>query len=106
MGRARVLHEVLVMRFEEIYGRFSAGRLNCEEASDLLGLSVSSFRRRRRRFEEAGLEGLVDARLGKASARRVPVDEVARMLALFCVSRRLRTWPFRPMRFGSQSILH
>ena len=83
MGRSRVLQEVLVMRFEEIYGRFSEGRLNCEEASDLLGISVSSFHRRRRRFEEEGLEGLVDARLGKASARRVPVDEVTRMLGLF-----------------------
>ena len=50
MGRSRVLQEVLVMRFEEIYGRFSEGRLNCEEASDLLGISLSSFRRRRRRF--------------------------------------------------------
>ncbi len=71
------------MRFEEIYGRFSKGRLNCEAAADLLGISLSSFLRRRRRFEEEGLEGLVDRRLGKASARRVPVDEVARVLGLF-----------------------
>ncbi len=71
------------MRFEEIYGRFHKGHLNCEEAADLLGISVSSFSRRRRRFEEAGLEGLVDGRLGKASARRVPVDEMTRMLGLF-----------------------
>jgi transposase len=71
------------MRFEEIYGRFSQGRLNCEEASDLLGISVSSFRRHRRRYEEEGLDGLADGRLGKAFARRVPVDEVGSMLALF-----------------------
>ncbi len=83
MGRATVLQEVLIMRFEDIYGRFNQGRLNCDEASDLLGISVSSFRRRRRRFEEEGLGGLVDGRLGKASSRRVPVDEVTRMLALF-----------------------
>ncbi len=71
------------MRFEEIYGRFSQGRLNCEEASDLLGISVSSFLRHRRRYEEEGLEGLADGRIGKASARRVPVDEVSSMLTLF-----------------------
>ena len=71
------------MRFEEIYGRFSKGRLNCEAAADLLGISLSSFLRRRRRFEEEGLEGLVDRRLGKASARRVPVDEATRVLGLF-----------------------
>ena len=74
MGRATVLQEVRIMRFEEIYGRFDKGRLRCEEAADLLGMSLSSFRRRRRRFEDEGLEGLVDRRLGKASARRVPVD--------------------------------
>ncbi len=68
------------MRFEEIYGRFHKGHLNCEDAAGLLGISVSSFWRRRRRFAEEGLEGLVDGRLGKASARRVPVDEVTRML--------------------------
>ena len=83
MGRATVLQEVLIMRFEDIYGRFNQGRLNCDEAADLLGISVSSFRRRRRRYEEEGLGGLVDGRLGKASARRVPVDEVSEMLALF-----------------------
>ena len=56
MGRAKVLQKVLVMRFEDVYGRFHKGRLNCEEAADLLGISISSFRRRRRRFEEAGLD--------------------------------------------------
>jgi len=83
MGRATVLQEVLNMRFEDVYGRFTQGRLNCDEASDLLGISVSSFRRRRRRYEDEGLAGLADGRLGKASARRVPVDEVSEMLALF-----------------------
>ncbi len=83
MGRTTVLQEVRIMRFEEIYGRFSKGRLNCEAAADLLGISLSSVLRRRRRFEEEGLEGLVDRRLGKASARRVPVDEVTRVLGLF-----------------------
>ena len=39
-------------------------------------MSERSFRRYRRRWEEEGLEGLFDCRLGKASARRVPVDRV------------------------------
>jgi len=37
-------------------------------------MSERSFRRYRRRYEEEGLEGLFDRRLGKASVRRVPVD--------------------------------
>ena len=83
MGRTRVLSEVRVMRFEEIVGRLDSGRLSCEEAAQVLGMSVSSFYRWRRRYEAEGVDGLVDARLGKASARRAPVDEVTRVLSLY-----------------------
>ena len=34
-----------------------------------------------RRYEEEGLTGLFDKRLGKASARRVPIDQVSWMLS-------------------------
>jgi transposase len=71
------------MRFEDVFGRYHVGRLSCEEAAEVLGMSVSSFFRWRRRFEAEGAEGLADARLGKAAARRAPVDEVARVLELF-----------------------
>jgi len=83
MDRTRVLSEVRVMRFEEVMGRYGDGRLSCEEAADVLGMSVSSFYRWRRRFESAGIEGLADGRIGKASGRRAPTGEVARMLALY-----------------------
>lgn len=83
MGLSRVLSEVRKMRFEEVIGRFGDGRLSCEEAADVLGMSVSSFYRWRRRFEAKGIEGLADGRLGKASGRRAPVDEVARVLELY-----------------------
>jgi transposase len=83
MGRARVLLEVRKMRFDEVIGRFGDGRLSCEEAADVLGMSVSSFYRWRRRFEAKGLKGLADSRIGKASGRRAPVDEVARVLELY-----------------------
>jgi len=71
------------MRFEDVYGRFHRGRLGCEEAAELLGVSLSTFGRWRNRYEAAGAIGLVDLRLGKASARRAPVDEVAKVLSLF-----------------------
>ena len=83
MGRAGVLQEVRVMRFEDVLGRFGTGRLSSEEAADVLGMSVSSFYRWRRRHEAEGAAGLADRRLGKVSARRAPVDEVACVLALF-----------------------
>ena len=64
------------MRFEDVYGRYQGGRLSCESAAELLGVSVSSFWRWRRRYEADGAEGLYDRRLGRASGRRAPVDEV------------------------------
>jgi len=71
------------MRFAEVYGRFRVGGLSCEEAAELLGTSLSSFYRWRGRYAADGVAGLADGRLGKASARRAPVDEVTRVLALY-----------------------
>ena len=42
------------------------------EAGELLGMSERQFRRYRDRYEEGGLEGLIDKRLGKPSPKRVP----------------------------------
>ena len=42
-----------------------------------------TFRRWRDRYEAEGADGLYDRRLGRLSARRAPVDEVARVLELF-----------------------
>lgn len=75
--------EVIRMRFHDILQRYKSDRIGCDEAADLLGVSVSSFYRLRKRFENDGEEGLVDRRIGKLSARRVPVDESIRVISLF-----------------------
>lgn len=64
------------MRFEEAYGGWQARRLTQEEAARLLGVCERTFRRYIDRYEEAGLEGLIDKRLEQVSQRRAPVDEV------------------------------
>ncbi len=64
------------MRFEEIYLGWSESRLNQEEAALILGVSDRTFRRQIDRYEEDGMDGLLDKRLSQASARRAPVDEV------------------------------
>lgn len=83
MRHSEIAQEVRMMRFEEVYDRYRSRRIDCEAAADLLGMSVSTFYRMRSRYDEQGLEGLADRRLGKLSARRAPVDEVSRVLALF-----------------------
>jgi predicted DNA-binding transcriptional regulator YafY len=66
------------MRFEEVYLGWNESRLTQEQAALVLGVSDRTFRRYIHRYEESGLEGLSDRRLGHASFRRVPVDEVWR----------------------------
>ena len=63
--------------------RWERGELSMMEAGELLGMSERQFRRYRERYEEAGEEGLRDRRLGKRSARRVPEQELQRMLELY-----------------------
>jgi len=91
MGWTGMLQEIRVMRFEEIHDRFYRGCLSSSEAAEWLGVSERTFRRWRGRYEEAGLAGLLDERLGKASPHRVPVDEVERVLDLYRT--RYTGWP-------------
>lgn len=83
MRRSEINQEVRMMRFEDLYERYRCDRINCETAAELLGTSLSTFYRWRRRYDENGQEGLADQRLGKLSTRRAPVDEVAEVLSLF-----------------------
>lgn len=71
------------MRFEDAYDGWQSGRLTQEQAAQLLGLCDRSFRRYINRYEEAGLEGLMDKRISEVSARKAPVDEVLRLEALY-----------------------
>ena len=76
MRRTEVLREVRKVVFEEIYGIWQQSRLTQEEAARMLGVCERTFRRQVDRYEECGLEGLIDKRLSQASHRRAPVDEV------------------------------
>lgn len=83
MKKVQVKEEVLKMRFEEIYDRFQKQQLTTEEASELLGISISSFYRKRGRYEEEGFEGLKDGRLRKLSPFKAADAEVQRITRLY-----------------------
>lgn len=83
MTRATVLQEVRQMRFEEVYARQSRRELSMAEAAEWLGITERTFRRWKDRYEAEGVAGLQDRRLGRASARAVPVDEALRMVRLY-----------------------
>jgi transposase len=83
MTRATVLQEVRRMRFEELYTRQQRRELTMVEAAEILGVTERTFRRWSTRYEAEGIEGLEDRRLGRASARAVPVDEALQMVTLY-----------------------
>ena len=83
MTRTQVLQEIRRMRFKEAYGGWQERRLTQEEAARLLGVCERTFRRYIERYEDEGLDGLIDKRLSQVSARRAPVDEVVRTEALY-----------------------
>ena len=68
------------MRFEEAYSGWQEKRLTQEEAARLLGVCERTFRRYIDRYEDNGLEGLIDKRIHQLSHRRAPVDEVVRLI--------------------------
>ena len=83
MRRTEQVQGLRLMKFEEVYARTGERLLSQAEAAEVLGLSERTFRRWRDRYEAEGAEGLYDRRLGRASARRAPVDEVMSVLELF-----------------------
>jgi transposase len=71
------------MRWEEAHEGWICKRLNQEEAASLLGVCARTFRRYVDRFEEEGLDGLIDKRMDQVSHRKAPVDEVLRLEVLY-----------------------
>ena len=69
-----------MQKFTDVLSRWERRELSAMDAGEILGVSERQFRRYRQRYEEEGLSGLLDRRLGKASAKRVPVDEIEWML--------------------------
>src|SRR5437868_7034938 len=53
------------------------------QAAEILGISVRSMRRWRARYERSGNDGLVDRRKGRRSEKRVAVEVVEQVLALY-----------------------
>jgi len=83
MNRAAWLQDRRMQKFRDVLSRWEQRDLSMLEAAELLGMSERQFRRYRIRFDEEGEAGLLDRRLGRASARRIPADEVERMLRLY-----------------------
>jgi transposase len=84
MNNNRQITELIRMnRFSEIYDNFQKDKFSCEDAAMMLGCSVRHFLRLRERYDEGGLEGLRDGRIGKVSKKRAATVEVAKITKLY-----------------------
>lgn len=90
MRRTELQEELRLMRFEEAYQGWTENRFTQEEAARLLNVTDRTFRRYLAKYEEEGLDGLIDKRLHQLSHRRAPVDEVINLTLLF--RHRYSTW--------------
>lgn len=83
MRRTQLLQETRKMRFKEVYASWQNKSLTQQEAAQILGVCERTFRRYINRYEEEGLDGLLDKRLSQGSHRQAPVDEVMRLQELY-----------------------
>src|SRR3974377_2168533 len=83
MNRATWLQDRRMQKFRDVLSRWERGDLSMLEAGELLGMSERQFRRYRDRYEEDGIDGLLDRRLGKPSPKRVPAADAQLMLELY-----------------------
>ena len=71
------------MTVQEVMLKAVSGELHWFQAADILGWSPRTLRRWRERYEASGYSGLLDKRLHRPSARRVPPGQVEQVLRLY-----------------------
>jgi transposase len=72
-----------VMKVREVLLRAMAGKIRWDQAAEILSSSPRSLRRWRAEMEKVGADALIDHRRKRPSPRRVPAEEVQRVLRLF-----------------------
>ena len=83
MGRAERDEDRRMRKFEDVYGCWQRGELSQDEAGELLGASGRQFRRYMDAYDEGGIEGLRDGRLGRPSGNATPAAVIEAILALY-----------------------
>ena len=61
---------------KKLYGRWTEHSISQEEAAQILGISSRTFRRYTGRYDEDGLEGLLDRRLESSHMFLAGVDQL------------------------------
>ena len=71
------------MKFQEVILRAVSKQITWIQAAEILGMSDRNMRRYRNRLEKGGYDGLIDRRTQRPSPKRVPMEELERVLTLY-----------------------
>lgn len=71
------------MRVQEVILKAIAGEIKWVQAADILGVSPRTIRRMYKSYKEYGIDGLLDRRTLRPSLRRIPYNDVEKILKLF-----------------------
>ena len=71
------------MKIREVITRAMSGKINWIQAAEILGMSDRQLRRWRNRWSKHGYDGLFDYRTQRPSPKRVPLEEVEKVLTLY-----------------------
>lgn len=71
------------MKIQEVILKAMAGKLKWWEAAEIIGVTDRTMRRWRQEYAEHGYRGLWDYRKRRPSPKRVPVEDLERVLQLF-----------------------
>jgi len=83
MKKTQLIEGLFNMRFSEIYGQFEEKKFTCEEAAEILGISIRTFHRKRQCYETEGFDGCFDKRLGRRASNRAADLEVEMTTKLY-----------------------
>lgn len=97
MRRTELAQEIRKMKFETAYTGWNERRMTQEQAALMLGITARTFRRLIIRYEQDGMDGIMDKRITHASSRRAPVDEVFDL----CNTYQTRHWHWNVAHFHS-----
>ncbi len=61
MKKTKLIEGIHKMRFKEIYGGYQSKRLNCEEAAEILRISVRTSYRKRKRYDSEDFDESFDS---------------------------------------------
>ena len=74
---------VKAMKIQEVILKAASKQISWTDASDIIGVSYRTMKRWKERYQSNGYDGIFDRRMKTPSPKRVPMDELQKILLLY-----------------------